>query len=175
MLLPASWSPHGRLAFEVKNNASGQNDAERAILADGWRRIGYEMQESVFPVQGRDTQALSTYRSLATTGGVTGEDVLRNFTTANISSAANRWVGQNRSGWSNAEYDRLIEGAFVTLDRAERIRSIVQATRIISEEVAVIPLYYTPSVLSHVAGLKGVNVRSLNVDPEWNVFEWEFR
>jgi peptide/nickel transport system substrate-binding protein len=165
----------GRLSFEVKNNASGQNDAERAILADGWRRIGFQMQEAVFPVQGRDTQALSTYRSLATTGGVTGDGLLRNFTTSNVSSAGNRWVGQNRGGWTNAEYDRLVEGAVTTLDREERIRSIVQATRIISEEAAVIPLYYTPSVLSYAAGLTGVNVRSLNVDPEWNVYEWEFR
>lgn len=170
-----SGTPEGRLGFEVRNNASGQNDAERAILADGWRRIGFDMQEAVFPVQGRDTQALSTYRSLATTGGVTGDGLLRNFTTSNVSSAANRWIGQNRGGWTNAEYDRLVEGAFTTLDREERIRSIVQATRIISEEAAVIPLYYTPSVLSYVSGLKGVSVRSLNVDPEWNVYEWEFR
>jgi peptide/nickel transport system substrate-binding protein len=165
----------GRLNFEVKNNASAQNDAERAILADGWRRTGFEMQEASFAVQGRDTQALSTYRSLATTGGVTGEDILKNFTTANITTPANRWVGQNRGGWSNPEYDRHVDAVFSTLDAGERTRAIVQAARILNEDVAAAPLYYTPSVLSYVAALKGVNVRSLKTDPEWNVYEWEFR
>jgi peptide/nickel transport system substrate-binding protein len=165
----------GRLNFEVKNNASAQNDAERAILADGWRRAGFEIQEAAFAVQGRDTQALSTYRSIATTGGVTGEDILKNFTTANISSAANRWVGQNRGGWSNPEYDRLVEAVFTTLDENERVRAIAQAAKLLNEDVAIIPLYYTPSVLSYVSGLAGIRARSLKVDPEWNVHEWQFR
>lgn len=84
-----------------------------------------------------------------------------------------QWIGQNRGGWANSEYDRLVDIVFTTLDDGERVRAVVEAAKLLNEDVAIMPLYYTPSVLGYVNGLLGIDVRSLKVDPEWNVYAWE--
>ena len=47
---------------------------------------------------------MHSFSGMATRGGGTLE---RTFTSGEIGTTANRWVGDNRSGWSNPEYDRL--------------------------------------------------------------------
>jgi peptide/nickel transport system substrate-binding protein len=166
----------GRLNFEVKNIQNERNDRERTILATTWRRFGFEIEESVYtPAQARDNIALSTFRSMGPTGGVTGEDRFLYFLSAEISSPETRWVGSNRGGWSHPEYDRLVEALNTTLERDARVRLIADAARVINEDVAVIPLYYAPSVLAYPSSLLGIQPRSAIGDVEWNIHEWELR
>jgi ABC-type oligopeptide transport system substrate-binding subunit len=84
-------------------------------------------------------------------------------------------VGSNRGGWANTEYDRLMDALNTTLARDERNRLIVEAARILNEDVAIIPLYYAPSVLAYPTELTGVSVKGIAVDIEWNIHEWELR
>jgi peptide/nickel transport system substrate-binding protein len=166
----------GRLNFEIKNIASARNDAERTILAHDWRQFGLEIEEATFrPAEARDGQALSTFRSTSPTGGVTGEDRFLYFMTANITSAESNWVGSNRGGWSNPTFDRLMDAWSRTLEESERARQLVQAAGILNEELAVIPLYYAPSVLAFTTDLRGVDLRSPTADADWNIHEWELR
>lgn len=165
----------GRLTFEIKVIASAQSDAERAIMSDGWRRLGFEFEQGSFsPAQSRDGQTLGTFRSLYTTGGSGGEDSLLTFTTASISRPETRWVGNNRGGWSNAEYDHLVDAFYMTLDRAERNRQSIQAWRILTEQLGVLPLYFNPAVNAYAAGLRGIDVRTADAEMSWNVHLWEF-
>jgi peptide/nickel transport system substrate-binding protein len=166
----------GRLNFELKVIASAQNDAERTIMADGFRRSGFDMEEGGFtPVQSRDGQALGTFRSLSTTSATGGEDALVNYTTNAVSRPENRWTTINRGGWSNAEYDRAVELFETTLDRNQRMQHIVQAARIFGEQLGGISLYFNPSVLAYPTGVTGVNVKSADTEMSWNIHEWEFR
>ena len=51
--------------------------------------------------------------------------------------------GQNRTGWENAEYDRLITAAAVEPDNARRFAVFRDAERILCEEqLPIIPLYF---------------------------------
>ena len=51
--------------------------------------------------------------------------------------------GQNRTGWSNAEYDRLIAGAAAEADNARRFALFHDAERILcEEELPIIPLFF---------------------------------
>lgn len=166
----------GRLNLEIKNISSARNNAERTIMANGFRQVGFEVEEAAYtPVQARDNEALSTFRSLSPTGGVTGEDRFLYFSSSEISSPQTRWIGSNRGGWANPDYDRLMDALNTTLAREERIQQIVEAARILNDEVAVIPLYYAPSVLAYPTELRGVQVRGVAVDVEWNIHEWELR
>lgn len=165
----------GRLTFEIKVIASAQSDAERAIMADGWRRLGFEFDQGSFsPAESRDGQVLGTFRSLYTTGGSGGEDALLTFTSASISRPETRWLGNNRGGWSNAEYDRLVDGFYMTLDRPERDRQSIQAWRILTEQLGIMPLYFNPAVNAYPAGLHGVDVRTADAEMSWNIHMWEF-
>jgi len=64
--------------------------------------------------------------------------------------------GNNNTGWSNAEYDRLIAEAAHTLDAAERMRVFRRAEVILTEhEVPILPIYnYVGAMLvkPHVKG-----------------------
>jgi len=55
------------------------------------------------------------------------------------------WVtdgGNNRAGWSNPDYDRLIKQAARTCDKAERMALFQKAERILMVEVPIMPLYF---------------------------------
>jgi peptide/nickel transport system substrate-binding protein len=165
----------GRLNFEVKNIAQPRNDAERTILASGWEQFGFEIEEASYrPAEARE-QALSTFRSLGPTGGIQRADRLLAFTTANIASASNNWIGNNTSGWSNPEFDRVMDRWVTTLDEGERVQQLVQAARILNEQVGTIPLYYAPSVFVFPAALTGVDTKTTKDTLDWNIHTWELR
>ncbi|PCJ56518.1 MAG: peptide ABC transporter substrate-binding protein [Candidatus Hydrogenedentota bacterium] len=50
--------------------------------------------------------------------------------------------GNNRTGWSNAEYDALIEESARTADEAARFELFQQAEAILTEEMPLIPIYH---------------------------------
>ena len=93
---------------------------------------------------------------------------------AAISSPPNRWTSRNLRGWSNAEYDRLWETFASALDPAERIRLIVQITKLASEELPAWGLYDDPHILAHLSILRGADNGSASADT-WNIHQWQWR
>jgi len=170
-------SPTGeRLTFEIKAIASAQNSAERAIMADGWRRTGFAFEENDFsPAQAQQGDLLGVFRSLSTTSGSQGKNSLSSFATSSISRSENGWRGMNRGGWSNPEYDRLVDAFTTTLEPDQRTQLLLQAVRLWSEQLAAIPLYFNPSVLAYPSALTGVKVVAPSAEMSWNIHEWEFR
>jgi peptide/nickel transport system substrate-binding protein len=167
-----------RLNFELRNIQSAQNDSERAIIADGWRRAGFEVEENVFtPVQTSDGQTLGTFRSLSITSAqATPEGLnLDDFTSRSASRPETRWFGQNRGGWTNLDYDRTIDAWLTTLDQNERHRLVAQAAKIITEDLGLIPLHFNPAAVAYRTGLTGVQLKAPDVDMMWNIHEWEYR
>ena len=60
--------------------------------------------------------------------------------------------GQNETGWSSKEYDRLIKEAGRTIDQAKRYELFQRAEEILMAEVPIIPIYfYTRVALMHPA------------------------
>lgn len=50
--------------------------------------------------------------------------------------------GMNRTGWSNATYDKLIKDAYKEADDAKRYKLMHEAEKILMDEAPIIPLYY---------------------------------
>jgi peptide/nickel transport system substrate-binding protein len=167
----------GRLTAELRTNASSQNEKERAILAAGWRAAGFGIEEAVVSAsQARDIETRSTYRGLYNYGRGLGTNNLPNFYGPAVAGPANRWTGANRGGWSNAEYDRLLDTFNATLDRGQGIQLLASIARIMSDEVPVLPLYYDLGAISHVGTLQGPGPVSPDTTGlvTWNVHEWQF-
>lgn len=64
--------------------------------------------------------------------------------------------GNNNTGWSNAEYDRLIAQAKSTADNSIRMANMHKAEEILADEMPIIPIYYytKPQMLkSYVKGV----------------------
>lgn len=68
------------------------------------------------------------------------------------------WVtggGNNETGWSNAEYDRLIKEAAHTTDAAQRLEIFQKAEAILMDEVPIIPIYIYTRVYLMQPNVKG--------------------
>jgi ABC-type transport system substrate-binding protein len=141
-------------------------------MHDQWRQAGIDARlELMPPAQMQVGEVRDTFRAFQTAvTGNTPDTPLVKFLTERISGPENRWVGSNRGGYRNPEYDRLYSVYSTSLDRAERDRTVVEMVRLVNSEVAGIPLYYNFSVLAHAASVKGpLAGRGLGSVHEWQL------
>jgi oligopeptide transport system substrate-binding protein len=78
------------------------------------------------------------------------------------------WVtggGNNRSGWSNAQYDKLIRQASETLDPAKRFEVFQQAEALLMDEVPIMPIYFYRSKSLIQPSVRGWNPTLLDHHP----------
>jgi len=155
----------GRFAFELWVLAGTQNEQELHVVGENLRRMGFDVAEYVVPpAQVQNNMVRSTFPGLSATSG--GTPVL--FKTELAGRPENRWTGGNFGGYINPEYDRLVEIYQTRLDRTERYAAIIQALKLLSDEVATIPTLYNPQVLAHVTKLSG----PLAPLTAYNMHEW---
>ncbi len=162
---------------DLRCTADPTQEAENAIIVDTLRRAGVNAQSYIIPsALQSDGQARSLFPTMASNGGSGGETDLRDFRTASSATPDNRYSGRNRGAWSDLEYDRVWAAFNQTLDRPERIKQIVELERIINAEVPIIPHYFTPQVMPHVAALKGPIARELPDSgiESFNIWQWEW-
>lgn len=158
--------------------SGAQNEAELAILVDGFRRAGVEVSPYVIPAaQISDRRVRSTFPALSSTSGGGGEGGLVGLRSAPPGPENQGLGGGGRGGWANSEFDRLVDGFNRTLDRAERTQQVVDMARIYSEQLPKLPHYFNVRVTAHVAALKGP---LLSTTPDagsesWNAHQWEWR
>ncbi|HEY3116020.1 MAG TPA: ABC transporter substrate-binding protein [Chloroflexota bacterium] len=170
-----------RLRFEMKASAGVENERLLQIQAQDWNRAGFEVSTFLVPLaQSRDLEGRHTFRSMQTRGGLNAGE--RSWTSAEIGTAQNRWRGENRTGWSNPEYDRLFEAFLNTLDRGQREQQVVQMHRVLSEQLPAFQTHFSAQVMAHVSALQGpepglanAGVFSPETAPHWNIHEWTWR
>jgi oligopeptide transport system substrate-binding protein len=63
--------------------------------------------------------------------------------------------GNNRTGWSNAEYDRLLRQAAQTADQVERYALFQEMEAILVKEAPMLPVYFYTSVVLMDPSVKG--------------------
>ena len=63
--------------------------------------------------------------------------------------------GNNKTGWGNLEYDRLVQLANSKIDQSERYELLKQAERILIDEMPIIPLYTYVRVYQLSGDVKG--------------------
>jgi peptide/nickel transport system substrate-binding protein len=165
-----------RFSFTLISGGGSQNEKERAVLADSWRRAGIDVAEATFtPAMVTDPEGRATWPSVHTSAAQLGELGLARWTSAAIGTAGNRWRGENPTGWSDPEYDRLYDLFNATLDRSERDRQVVQMMRILTEDVASLFFFHNPTLIAHTAVVSGPQIGTPEHLPGWNVHEWQLR
>jgi peptide/nickel transport system substrate-binding protein len=168
---------YGRMAFETNVLASPDSDNEMHLMADTWRKLGFDVREvSWSPAQGRDSEFRNLFPGLSTTSTPPGEDALAEYRSDRIPTPANRWRGTNRGAWTGTPaYDRLVDIWETNLDPNERTRAVIQMNRMLNEDCVVINLYWKLNAQAAANGLAGPRLTDPNSAPEWNIHEWEFR
>ncbi len=122
------------------------------IMADAWRRAGFDTSEKVFPSsQLTDRETRAKFLTMFSTDGGS----LETLGTPGIPTAENRWTGSNRGSWSNPEYDRLVSAWESTLERGARNQLMVQMARIYSEDLPSTPIWYQVTPVVYAQNLTG--------------------
>jgi peptide/nickel transport system substrate-binding protein len=145
--------------FRLEVAALSGSQRENEIFVDGYRRSGVDAFTYVIPLaQAADNQFRALRPGLARSG--LGARALSGFVSSGVPRPENRWGGNIRGGWTNPEYDRLWGLYDTTLDPAQRTRYVGEMERLIADEVAGIPSFFTVTVNAHTPAIRGVVIRS---------------
>jgi peptide/nickel transport system substrate-binding protein len=164
-----------RFQLDLWTTGGAVFERENRIFADSLRQAGVDVTPQVMsPARLRDAEARAQLPGFFISGA--GSDRLAEYSMDAIPRLENRWNGNNRGGWENAEYDRLWRAHNATLDKNERIQQIAQMERILNENVGSIPLFFTVVVTANTGNLKGPVARMtpdapLGVQHTWT-WEW---
>lgn len=167
--------------FTIDASFSGEpeNVREAEAVAGQWRAAGLsavtfspmpdaatnkdELRHTFTGVIGRNTR-------------IAIEGLAREFVTTETGTAANRWRGVNRAGYSNPEYDRLSDRILITLDTSQRQGLVADLLKLVGDEVPAFHVFYDPGQATSAVrnGIRGPGPGSpIQLIETWNVHEWE--
>jgi peptide/nickel transport system substrate-binding protein len=135
------------------------------------RRAGIEI--NLREVRSGDLEQFNNHPGLlyggntANTTGVSGV-----FASKNIASPQTRWVGLNFTGYRNGEVDRLVDRLDVSVSETELLDNMADIWRIVTDEVAVMPMFIRPTPYIVRRGITGPIPSSATGSRTWNIHEW---
>ena len=100
---------------------------------------------------------------------------LLRFNSRQIATPENRYTAGNRNGYASPTADRLLDAIDTSLKMEDRARNWAELWRVLTDEVALSPMYYFPSpyvVSSRVTGALPAN--PLNA-PTYQLHTWDVR
>jgi peptide/nickel transport system substrate-binding protein len=157
-------APDGQnVQFSDASSAGDREEMELAVYVDGLRKAGFDASQRVVPVQQiRDPQMRALLPGLQLRGGAYQ---VGSYTSDQIPRSENRWSGDNRGGWSNADYP------------SERIMQLAQMEKILTEDVPIVPNMYSAYAVAVIAELQGPVARHtpLSGGPFLHIESWAWR
>jgi peptide/nickel transport system substrate-binding protein len=167
-----------RFVLDFERNRASDRERLQLIMVDTWKRAGFEIHPYELPAGEPPRDARYTFPGIQGQGSATEGS----WASVNIGTAQNRWTGNNRSGFSSAEYDRLYDAFNTTLDQAERNRDFFEMMRIYSENLPTFITHFslnTWAVGSHLKGPKNetkpIGEFTLGTLRYFNIHEWEWQ
>ena len=166
----------GRFAFQLVTQAASDNNAEIAILADGWQRAGFAVEQRLLSgPAARQPEVLATFPAMLVNSTSATLGLIDDFRSTSIPTRENRWNGSNRGGWNNAGYTALAEAFAATLDPEQRLERIGRIAGMFGDELPALTLYYRSVVFAHTSALTGLTNAPAESTVPWNMHEWELR
>lgn len=163
------------LTLDLWSTAAVDNERELQIVADDLGRLGIQTSTLVIPLSRQgDAEYRVSFPGLNFTAQSLNPNTIFGLRADQCPLPENRFsAGNNRGCYQNPEYARLYRIATTTLNAAERERAIVDAMRVITEDVAYIPLSYNTENIPVRKGLVGPGPRwPGQTGNTWNAFQW---
>ncbi len=168
-------SARQRLAIEARtNNQLDTQVKAAAIISDFWRRAGVNVDEIVYGQQRvADREYRHTRPGFEILGFGLPSESFQNFHSKQIPLAETGWLGQNRTRYSNPEYDGLLDTYFVTISRPERIDVLRKLVQHFGDQLVLLPQAYTTNHTAVGNRFKHIGGRGPNCTEGWNAEQWE--
>jgi len=149
------------LRLEIMTTAGDRTrELVEQVLQSQWKRVGVDVRIRNQPARVLFGQTLSQrkFPAMALFAWMSSPENLPRTTlhSAHIPSAGNNYAGQNYTGFRNAEMDRILEEAEVTLEKEKRRALWHRLQEIYAEELPSIPLYFRANSFVLPKWLKGV-------------------
>lgn len=151
-----------KLSFTFQTTAGDKTrETVQTFLQNQWKAVGIEVVIKNEPARVFFSQTMSKreFPALAMYAWTSSPEnnPRAQVHSASIPSQKNGWSGQNYPGWSNKRVDELVDKLDSELDAKKRLELITEITKIYTDELPVLPLYYrtdvavTPKILQHFA------------------------
>jgi peptide/nickel transport system substrate-binding protein len=164
-----------RFVLDIFSSEGSDNEIEQSILAAEWRKLGMQVTETVYPrSRQNDREFRAKFAGVNPTALTIELPQIMELGLSDLCPQPPRYVGNNRGCWKNAEFDRLYQVAATSLDATERANAIIQAQRIVNDDVGKIPLAYRTDAIAFRKGLAGIGTRWPTMGDTWNVHEWRW-
>ena len=152
--------------------ASGGQEREPSIIADQWGQVGAKMTPFVIPaVRESDREYQATLPTIIISGNLGPDDwYYARLNSRFIASAADRWTGRNKLGYSNPRLDQLVDQLQGTIDPNQRAALHRELIQLETSEVAFMPLYWE---VVPVMALKGVKIPAYSNRTASNFIAWD--
>jgi peptide/nickel transport system substrate-binding protein len=149
------------LTVDFWTTGGSASESEMASISDYLGRIGMPVNQMVIPPsRQRDAEYRVSFPGLNSTAF--SIDVPANMvfaTSGQCGSTQNHFAGQNRGCWLNSDYDSYFQKAITSFNPAERDEAIIQAWKVLNDEVPNFGMSFTPSTIPVKKGLLGPGVR----------------
>lgn len=176
----------GGAKLELKlQTTSGNKMREQTtqVMAADLKAVGFKINLDLLPAakyfatRGEGPLSSGTF-DLGLYAWVGGEDPSGNRTLYGceeiaIPTKANNFSGQNYPGWCNQEASKLLIDASNKLTQAERKPLYVQAQKIWTSELPVLPLYQRLNQTVVKKALSPFSPAPTNTPPTWNAHLWQ--
>ena len=168
----------GRFRMETRGVSSGAEERDTTIVDKYFRDAGFDSYITLLSSSARavDDKTKSTFPGLTLNNNTLQRDLgLTKWLTTNIGSDADNWVGGNRSGWSNREFDRLHGEWTTNLDKTVATQRLIQAMKLLNDEMPSLPLYYNFRVIAHTNALQGPEATTPEATIHGNLYTWSWK
>ncbi|MEM8712092.1 MAG: peptide ABC transporter substrate-binding protein [Planctomycetota bacterium] len=167
LIAEAGYGPGGKKfpTIEVHYNTSDAHRDIAIVIADAWAKnlgINVKLLNQEWKVY-LDTQASLGY-DVSRSAWIGDYADPNNYVDLFVTGGEN-----NKTGWGNDDYDRIVREAGLELDSARRMQLLQDAEAILMDEMAVMPIYYyvTQSTYSPRLGGYHPNVKDEHFPKFW--------
>lgn len=162
-------------AFSIQATRNPRAEKEVAVIADGWRQIGMEVEERLVPSAIiREPESWHRFGGVEIIAQLSTSFMRDRIHSKQVAAAPNRWAAANYGGYVNLAVDDIVDRLVVTIPRADRIPLVRDLLREAMTDIAVMPIYWDPDPILALARVRNLPIPSAITQVHtWNVFEWD--
>lgn len=166
------------IALPLVTTPGGAGERELAMIGDNWKAIGLTVNQTILGRADADDHFVRAHFAAFELSSNPAH--FGTLTTilygGQCPSERSQWVGRNRGCYVSPEMDRIVDGLFVTIDLSQQRQLYRDLTKLLAEELPIMPLYFPVRTTLFREGISGVKGRAMPSGGEtWNVAEWDVR
>ncbi len=163
------------LSIPILNQSGDIDQLEAAILVDFWKAIGASGEiQRLSRAQQADGEFRSKYQAVTYNRRPLGYDTM-GWLSSNVTTAENRWGGDNMSGYHNPTLDQLWPRVLATIDAKDREPLLINALTAMTNDAVINPTHLQPRSMVYRSGITGPQEPWVGESALiWNAWEWRW-